>query len=204
MSEQKWSKVIDGIQTAMLAILIIVITVCILSLIFFDALAGAGIMLYLTNGNVLVSILISLATSGLLLSLMFIGYELITNKKSKSVVGWGLVVLLVAGLVYCVDVYFDSLTADYLRFGNIVLIESLPEGDIQWLFRSLIGGISTVGESLAISIILGMPVLKKIISNALPNTGKTNNSTSGFNRPIPRPINSGLKNSDVFSRLPRG
>ena len=167
MTEHNWNKMIDGIQSFMLWILIIVVAVCILSLILFDVLVGTGVMLYLTNGNVAASVFISLATSGLLMALMFSGQTLLSSKK-KGKANFGILLLIASAGVYFLDVYFDSLTADYLRFGLIVSMEALPVGDVHIYFRILIGGISTIGEQLAISIILGMPVLKNLISNALP------------------------------------
>jgi len=162
-----WDKIIDSVQVMMIFILIIVVAVCIIALISFDVLTGAGVMIYLTNGQIAVSFAISLATSGLLMALMFISYTNLTGgNKAKLGIGW--VVMLGAVAVWGLDVYFDALTADYLRFGQIVSLKTLPANDIQILFRALMGGISTVGETLAVAIILGMPVLKKIIADSLP------------------------------------
>ena len=177
-----WNTVIDFFQQLMIFILILIVVTCILTLISFDILAGTGIMMYLTSNKVEESLVISLATSGLLIALMFVGYSFTSNKKNL-VKGIGAIVLLLAAGVYCLDVFFDSLTADYLRFGKIIDLKILPEGDVQWAFRVLIGGISTIGETLAISIIVGMPVLKEIISSSLPKKVDTERrpSTSNLN-----------------------
>lgn len=160
-----WDKAIDYIQFGMLWFVVAVLVLCVSVLILFDVLAGAGVMTYLTANNVPASVFISLATSGLLLALMVIGYAA-TNKKATLQLGW--IVILIAFGVYCLDVYFDSLTADYLRFGSIMELKDLASPNIQILFRGLIGGISTVGEALAMSIIMGMPLLKEIINKAIP------------------------------------
>lgn len=166
MDAKKFEKVIDKIQNFMIWCLICVTAICILSLILFDVLIGTGVMYSLVRGNLSVAVFISLATSGLLLSLMVI-FTSTTQKGSSIGVGW--VVAVVVLLISALDVYFDSLTADYLRYGQIISISTLnqADADVHILFRILIGGISTVGEGLAVAIILGMPILKKIISNAL-------------------------------------
>jgi len=177
-----WDKAIDWLQAAMLWFLVIVVAVCVLTLILFDILVGAGVMMYLTGENLEASIFISLATSGLLIALMVIGYMLM-DKDKKGMKGVGIGVLLLALGVYGLDIFFDSLTADYLRFGTIISLDSLIENEqmIHMLFRALIGGISTIGESLAMAIIVGMPVLKEIINNALPDR-----YSSTVKRSVPR------------------
>ena len=165
----------------MLWFIIIVVVICVSVLILFDILAGAGVMNYLTNQNTLASFLISLATSGLLVSLMFLSYNF---GQSKSTLSVGFIIGTIALGVYCLDVYFDSMTADYLRFGQIMVLKDIPNSSVQLLFRLLIGGISTVGESLAMAIIVGMPVLKEIINKAVPesmrNQTTSNNGGNGI------------------------
>lgn len=170
-----WDGTIDSIQFGMLWFIIFVVVICVSVLILFDILAGAGVMNYLTNQNMPASIIISLATSGLLVSLMFLSYNF---GKGKSTFSVGIVIGLIAFGVYCLDVYFDSMTADYLRFGQIMILKDIPNPSVQLLFRLLIGGISTVGESLAMAIIIGMPVLKEIINKAIPESIRNQNNNS--------------------------
>lgn len=173
-----WDGTIDSIQFGLLWFIIIVVVICVSVLILFDVLAGAGVMNYLTNQNTLASFLISLATSGLLVSLMFLSYNF---GKGKSTFSVGFILGTIAFGVYCLDVYFDSMTADYLRFGQIMILKDIPNSSVQLLFRLLIGGISTVGESLAMAIIVGMPVLKEIINKAVPEGMRTQVTTSSNN-----------------------
>ena len=175
-----WDGTIDSIQFGMLWFIIIVVVICVSVLILFDILAGAGVMNYLTNQNTLASFLISLATSGLLVSLMFLSYNF---GQSKSTLSVGFIIGTIALGVYCLDVYFDSMTADYLRFGQIMVLKDIPNSSVQLLFRLLIGGISTVGESLAMAIIVGMPVLKEIINKAVPESmrSQTTSNNGGNN-----------------------
>lgn len=167
MSQNALDGIIDFVQQVLVIIVIFIVTLSILSLILFDFLAGTGVMMYLTGDNLWASVLISLATSGLLISLVFLSDSSVQKNMGlgkKEMLFLGLITLLTNGL----DIYFDSLTADYLRFGKIISLNTLATGDIHLLFRVLIGGISAVGEKLAIGILLGMPILKKILSGALP------------------------------------
>jgi hypothetical protein len=101
---------------------------------------------------------------------MLLGYIMVAGGRSAPVKWAGRLTLIVSGIFLVLDIYFDSLTADYLRFGEFVALKDLPMNvrSIQVAFRGLIGGISVVGEGLAVAIILGMPVLKGIIKNAMP------------------------------------
>ena len=189
MRKVNWDSVIDTVQAGLVWFVIFVVTICTATLVLFDVLAGAGVMNFLTSNNLLVAIFISLATTGLLLALMFIGYTMSEkeNALAKSV-GWTL--LGVAFLVYCIDIYFDSLTADVLRFAAIVSVKDITNPQVHMLFRALIGGISTVGEALAVSIIVGMPVLKKFINNAMPVSRRSYTAprTQSYNSTIPLSI----------------
>ena len=163
MTVMAFERTIDKLQTGLVWFVIAVITICIGVLFLFDVLAGTGTMLYLTSGLEWQSVVISLATTGLLFALMFIGYMLVENKNSViKMVGAG--VVAVAGSIYIQDIVFDALLADILRYGTIA---GLDVDKLQWMFRFLLGGISTIGDALALAMILGMPVLKKILKNTL-------------------------------------
>lgn len=169
---RRWEMVIDGLQRLLLVIVILVIAAAILSLIMFDVFVGTGVMMYLTQNNLKISVFISLATTGLLMSLMTIGYLFISRAKGKTKnvsIGIGLGAFSFGLAIYALDVYFDSLTADFFRYGKIIVLNTITDKTNHILFRCLIGGISTVGESLALAIIMGMGILKDIIKNALPD-----------------------------------
>lgn len=165
MSHTNWDSIIDRLQAGLVWFVIGVVVTCTCALILFDVLVGAGTMYFLTQKNVAASVAISLATTGLLMALMFVGYQL-SNKSSQTVKKMGYGIAIAAFLVFCLDVYFDSLTADILRFGQIIQTHEVVHN----LFRALLGGISTIGEAMAIAIIVGMPVLKVIINNAIPES----------------------------------
>lgn len=167
MKRINWDNVIDTIQVGLVWFVISVITCCTVVLILFDVLAGAGVMNYLTSGNLPVAFVISLATTGLLLALMFIGYSLV-DVDSNASKAFGYTALLLSFGVFVVDVIFDSLTADVLRYSTIVSIKNIDMPNIHLMFRILIGGISTMGEPLSVAIIVGMPVIKVFINKAMP------------------------------------
>ena len=164
----------------------------ILALIFFDVLAGTGVMMYLTNGDVFASIAISLATTGLLMTLMLIAYQLAKAKKVKFTGPLIISTILSLG-VFGLDIFFDSLTADYLRFKTIVSIDSLPKGDVHIYFRTLIGGISSVGEGLGMAMIFGLPILKNVLKDVVERS----DSPSPKNRP-PTPRTNGIPSVGNF------
>lgn len=192
MNNTNWDNVIDFLQAGLVWFVIIVVVICTCALVLFDVLVGAGAMYFLTQQNAWVSITISTATTGLLMALMFISYNLSQN-TSQSVKNIGYVVVILAFLVYVLDVYFDSLTADILRFGQIVSTEEVVHN----LFRALLAGISTIGEAMAVSIIVGMPVLKTIINNAIPAQYRSLRSTTAAPTHIQR------NNYTVPTSIPR-
>lgn len=166
MSNINWESVIDKLQAALVWVVIAVLVFCTVILLAFDSLAGTGIGMNLTRGNLLASVTISLATTGLLTAVAFLAY--LANDKGYGAVGTALTVVSVIFLL--IDIYMDSLGADILHYGQIVMVKNVIESErtVHVLYRVLIGGLSTVGEPLALAIIVGMPVLKDIIENAMP------------------------------------
>lgn len=195
-----WDAVIDKLQVALVAFVIFVVAVSTATLILFDvAVPAGGSMDFLTNGDKVTAWGISLATTGLLMALMFTAYSLIDSKKGTPKFYGGIAVLIVSFAVYCMDIAFDSLSADVFRFNTIVSIKNIENPSVHIMFRTLIGGISTVGEALAIAIIIGMPVLKSFINNALPVSRRTpqSNYTSTSNN------NRYNAQSPILNSLPR-
>lgn len=197
-----WDAVIDKLQVSLIAFVIAVVAVCTATLILFDvAVPAGGSMTFLTSGDKVTAWGISLATTGLLMALMFTAYSLIGSKKGTPKFYSGIAILVVSFAVYCMDIAFDSLSADVFRFNTIVSIKNIENPSVHIMFRALIGGISTVGEALAIAIILGMPVLKQFINNALPLSHRSTQQNSY----VPPANNSNRYNaqSPVMNSLPR-
>lgn len=182
MKMDKFEVVIDGIQSILVWFVIILVALCIATLILFDALAGTGTMLYLTGGKEWQSVVISLATTGLLFALMLLGYMMGQSEK-EIVKGAGVFAIGLSLLIYVIDVIFDALLADVLRFGTLT---TTPDG-IHWLFRILIGGISTVGDGMGIAMVMGMPVLKGVIQNAIGSTKVVQKPPQSVNQQTNKP-----------------
>lgn len=166
MEKINWSKIIDGITVFMLGIVLLILVVCTVVLLSFDSLVGTGSMMVFTNQHLAYSSFISLATTGMGIALAFMAYIAYARGYNKLGLGFG----FAAGFVLLIDVYFDSLTADWLRYGFFVAIKNLSEADQNnhILFRILIGGLSLIGEPLAVAIIVGIPELKGFIRSVLP------------------------------------
>lgn len=202
MERINWNKIIDGITVFMLGIVLLILVVCTVVLLAFDSLVGAGSMMVFTNQHVGFSTLISLATTGMTIALAFMAYLAGAHGYQKAGALFG----VAAAFVAIVDVYFDSLTADWLRYGAFMAIRNLPVADQNnhILFRILIGGLSLIGEPLAVAIIVGMPDLKRFIRSVLPKTQqppqptaprqyptslpRANQTPPPAPRPAPRPI----------------
>jgi len=166
MAKINWTNVIDQLQAALVWAVIGVLATCTIILLAFDSLAGAGINYELTRGNVIASVTISLATTGLLTAIAFLAYL-----ADRADFGIASKILVVVSVIFLgIDIYFDALGADILHYGQIISIKDLPQATkgVHVVYRLLIGGLSTVGEPLALAIITGMPVMKEIIKNAIP------------------------------------
>lgn len=195
MSNINWESVIDKLQAALVWVVIAVLVFCTIILLAFDSLAGTGIGMNLTRGNLLASVTISLATTGLLTAVAFLAY--LANDKGYGAVGTALTVMSVIFLL--IDIYMDSLGADILHYGQIVMVQNIPQTEktVHVLYRVLIGGLSTVGEPLALAIIVGMPVLKDIIENAMPA------SQRGYTPSKPIQRNQYQAQTPLMSNLPK-
>ncbi len=181
MEKINWSKIIDGITVFMLGIVLLILVVCTVVLLSFDSLVGTGSMMVFTNQHLAYSSFISLATTGMGIALAFMAYLAYGRGYDKL----GLVFGIAAGFVLLIDVYFDSLTADWLRYGAFTSIKNLPAMDQNnhILFRILIGGLSLIGEPLAVAIIVGMPELKTFIRSVLPQQTRTQPGTTPTYQP---------------------
>jgi len=181
MEKINWSKIIDGITVFMLGIVLLILVVCTVVLLSFDSLVGTGSMMVFTNQHLTYSSFISLATTGMGIALAFMAYIAYARGYNKLGLGFG----FAAGFVLLIDVYFDSLTADWLRYGLFVAIKNLAEADQNnhILFRILIGGLSLIGEPLAVAIIVGMPELKGFIRSVLPQQTRPQPGTTPSYQP---------------------
>lgn len=185
MSNINWNSVIDKLQAALVWIVISVLVFCTIILLAFDSLAGTAVGYSLTRGNTLASVTISLATTGLLTAVAFLAYLASRHGYNKA----STLLTAVSAIFLLIDIYMDSLGADILHYGMIITINNIAQTErvVHVLYRVLIGGLSTVGEPLALAIIVGMPVLKEIIENAIPVSQCY--TQQPHTQPAPRSIN---------------
>lgn len=200
-----WNKIIDGMTIFLVGVVLVTILTCTVILLAFDSLVGAGSMRVFTSGQDNLSIFISLATTGMTIALAFMAYLAVTKGYSGASVAFA----IGAALVAMIDVYFDSLAADVWRYGSFVAIGTLSQADKlnHVLFRGLIGGLSLIGEPLAVAIIVGMPELKNFIRSVMPNVKDTPRPMQyATPRPVqhqtPRPIPQSIPRQQVQQRHP--
>lgn len=175
MARINWYKIIDGIAAAMMMLTIVVLTAATLALLLFDTIVGTGsnykLMEYLSGNNrTIAAIFGSVSSTGLQTALAFMAY--LAFKRNVGVLGW---IFFVAGLAFWgVDVYFDALTADIVRYGNFIALDSLVgiERDTHFMWRTAFGGFSVIGEFFALAILAGMSELKAFIRSTLNNFEK--------------------------------
>jgi len=109
---------------------------------------------------------VSFATTGMLIGC---GALLFKFWNDKNYIGFSGVFLVFACL-QSADVYFDAVSVDIMRFGKIIFSSEIPsaaEAMAHNIYRFLVGGISLVGEPLAIGSLVMFPALKKFISSFL-------------------------------------
>jgi len=175
MSKVNWNGIIDGIAAGMLVLSLLVLTTGTLALLLFDSIVGTGSIYKLSeflqgNNRLFVSIFGSMSSTGLQTALAFTGYLL--YRRGFGALGWA---MFGAGLIFWgIDVYFDALTADIVRYGDFVALQSLSgvEKTTHALWRTVVGGFSAVGEFLAFAILAGMSELKAFIRSTLNNFEK--------------------------------
>ena len=160
MSKINWNSVIDYIAGGMVTISLAMLTISTLMLLFFDSIVGTGSIYKLSefiegDTRLAVAIFGSVSSTGLQTAMAFLGYLL--YKRNFGTLGKA---FFGASLIFWgIDIYFDALTADIMRYGDFVALSSLVgvERNTHLLWRGMDGGFSAVGELLALAIINGMP-----------------------------------------------
>jgi hypothetical protein len=68
-----------------------------------------------------------------------------------------------------IDVGFDALSADVMRYGQYVSLSDIPTADRipHTMLRILLGGVSTVGDFLAIYALIAFESVRKLMSGTL-------------------------------------
>lgn len=207
MSKVNWNGIIDGIAAGMLVLSLLVLTTGTLALLLFDSIVGTGSIYKLSeflqgNNRLFVSIFGSMSSTGLQTALAFTGYLL--YRRGFGALGWA---MFGAGLIFWgIDVYFDALTADIVRYGNFVALQSLSgvEKTTHALWRTVVGGFSAVGEFLAFAILAGMSELKAFIRSTLNNFEKyTPPQQPKKQQPYQSPHNAGTNRQTEQEKIAR-
>lgn len=134
----------------------------------FDVVAGKTTIEYMSNSPGF-AWLTTGGTTGLLLAL--IGAALYTYRERWSIKVWG-PLFLAAAIPSIIDMYFDSLAADIVRFGHLVIINDLPAAEKlpHICFRVLVGGLSAVGDPMAAMSVIVFPFLRELFKGFVGGT----------------------------------
>ena len=162
-------KLLERITTAapflIVALTLFVTIAALVSLVLSDVITGQVTGAHISTSKWF-GLFVSFATTGMLIGC---GASLYKFWKSENYLGFGIVFIIFVSL-QSADVYFDAVSVDIMRFGKIIFSSEVPgaaEAVAHNVYRFLVGGISLVGEPLAIGSLVMFPELKKFISNFL-------------------------------------
>lgn len=157
---------LDGMYTAgpyVIAIVSFLIAlVALMALLAVDVITGQYTASHMSNEQF--GWFSSFATTGLVLAL--IGTAMYGYREGWS---WkALLPLVIVSMVpVCIDVYFDGLSVDIIRFGQFIIpsqhfgagsAEVIPHQ----LYRVMVGALSAVGEPLAAGSVIIFPIMKEL------------------------------------------
>jgi hypothetical protein len=138
----------------------LIATFSLVALLVVDLITGAYAGEYMANPSF--GWFFSFGTTGV--SLASIGLAMYSWRERWNV--WLTIVLLLVSFVPIgIDIYFDGMAVDIIRFGHFILVEqdlSAAEKLPHQLFRIMVGALSAVGEPLAATSVIVFPVLKEL------------------------------------------
>lgn len=170
----------------------------IIALLGVDVYTGKIVGTHLTQDDMF-GLLVSFATTGLIVAAIGVLVEGFNNQWNSWLV---LMVGLIVAALLGIDAFFDGVSVDIKRFGEIVSVStylSAPEATAHNFYRILVGGISLIGEPLATVSVMFFPAMKKFLRGLFNDLGldpapsrpgmpSTNpNSGSNYPRPAQRP-----------------
>jgi len=158
-------KVTNGAPYLIVGVTLFVTIAALISLILSDIITGQVTGAHIST-NKWFGLFVSFATTGMLVAC---GALLFKFWNDGNYIGFGITLLVFIGLQGA-DIYFDAVSVDIMRFGKIVFSSEMtdkPEAMAHNIYRFLVGGISLVGEPLAVGSLVMFPVLKKFISNTI-------------------------------------
>lgn len=136
----------------------------IIGLIVADPLLGVVGISPMTTST-LQSALVSFAETGL--NLATIGFFIWALKGKHWLIA--AVVAVPLAIFNVIDIGFDAMSADVMRYGQYVSVNDLPVADRIPLhsFRILLGGMSTLGDFLAIYALMAFESVRKLMAQAI-------------------------------------
>lgn len=152
-----------------LTILIIaLLSASITALLLWDLLVGAvtisGVSAGIFSGISVSGVGVSLATTG---ALFFLVYLLRRNSSSAPLLPKWVLYPLSAG-VYAIDEYFDAIAADFLLFGAYLPLKDVEFPSIVISARLLFALLSSVGEAMAIELLInGWAIFQEILLHVM-------------------------------------
>jgi hypothetical protein len=142
---------------------------CLVILDIFDPVVGTFSASYMTGGSKYMDWFTSGATTGLILAIFGTAIYGWRERWPWWIIGG----LIVVGLIPAsIDVYFDAMAVDILRFGHFIIPSQQFAGnpaDI-WphnLYRIMFGALSAVGEPLTAGSVIIFPVIRELLKGVL-------------------------------------
>lgn len=170
-------RIIDSGPYIIISFGFVVQVVSIISLLLVDVITGQITGEHVSRDSKF-GLFVSMATTGLLTAFIAgviqLSKSMLSQKSKKekeknlfSTIGLVLLFLVTLAL-YLLDGYFDSLSVDIKRFGEIIIPSeqlSPAEASAHILYRILVAGISSIGEPLGAASIATFPVLKSLLKS---------------------------------------
>lgn len=165
MNKRFLDKVTTVAPYLIVGITLLVTILALISLILSDIITGQVTGAHIST-NSWFGLFVSFSTTGMLIGC---GALLFRFWQEGNYLGFGVTLLVFLGL-QSADVYFDAVSVDIMRFGKIIFASEMPdpaEAMAHNIYRFLVGGISLVGEPLAIGSLVMFPALRKFVSGIL-------------------------------------
>ncbi len=108
----------------------------------------------------------SLATTGIVLAVVGAAMYAWKERWDARIV---LTMVILALIPICIDIYFDALSVDIIKYHRFITLSELPFADrIPYtLFRVMVGALSAIGEPLAAASVILFPVMKELFKGVM-------------------------------------
>jgi hypothetical protein len=142
-----------------------------IALVGMDAVTGKFSSTHMMNNNEGMGWFMSLGTTGVVLALVGMVMYSIRERWHIAII---LLFIAMAAIPVCIDIYFDGMSVDIIRFGQFVDLSAMPPGIVlpmaeilpHKLFRVMVGALSAVGEPLAALSVIIFPIMRELFKGA--------------------------------------